>query len=155
VKKKAPREGEADSRRQSYKGETQPKHQTLNFKQNRTNQASTINQTSDRSDHFELELPRPRKIRSRRSFARPPRGGTSSRSHSRIDSFDGELAVGAANQKCRAGATLRHQHRDQHRLHSLQSLLRELTLHDGDQAIRVPAEPLFKFNELRSAQAAE
>jgi hypothetical protein len=92
---------------------TQHEYQTLNFKQidieptSKAIKQPPISQTSDhersrldaphRSNHFELEQSRTRKIRSRRSFARPPRGGACSRSYSRIDSFDGELTVAAAN----------------------------------------------------------
>jgi hypothetical protein len=71
-----------------------------------------------RQRHFELRRLDPG-VRAGCTSTRPPCGGARGAGYSRIDSFEGKLTVGAADQQSSSRAAFRHQHPDDYRLHPL------------------------------------
>ncbi|MGO8828794.1 MAG: hypothetical protein ACLQT5_06065 [Steroidobacteraceae bacterium] len=118
--KKAPRAGEAESRRQeSTKGE---KHKRSKH------QLQTSTSKHRHSNHTEA-LIKITLIRAACTLAIQPRGQAGGRGHSRVDFREGKLAVAAPHEQGGPGITFRDKHRD-----DLRS-----KLHDGTEAIRMPS----------------
>jgi hypothetical protein len=118
IKKNGAASGEAESRRLKL----QPKGRT---------QTST-----NRKRHFEL-IRLDLSVRTGCTLARPPRGGARGAGYPHIDSFEGKLTVGAADQQGSSGAACRHQHPDNHRSHpTFQHAASKLD--SRDEANRVP-----------------